>query len=73
MKSILEFSLPDDQEEFETAANAQKYRYVLSEFDSMLRRKIKYPAVDEPQVVLDSYEALRSLLHTLLKDENISL
>lgn len=41
-KAILEFSLPDEQEEFEVAQNGQKYLCILTELQNYLRDKSKY-------------------------------
>ncbi len=42
MKAILEFNLPDDQDDFQDAVNGQKWKLMVWEFDQDLRSKIKY-------------------------------
>ncbi len=41
MKAILEFNLPEEQEEFDNANRGGEYRAVLMDLDAWLRRKIK--------------------------------
>lgn len=42
MKALLKFSLPEEQDEFETANNGWKYRSILCDIDNFLRSKLKY-------------------------------
>lgn len=42
MKAILEFTLPEEQEEYETAANAHYYRAALQEIRQYLRNLVKH-------------------------------
>jgi hypothetical protein len=42
MKAILEFSLPEDNQEFELHTKASKMYCTLWEFDQWLRSEIKY-------------------------------
>ena len=73
MKAILEFNLPDDQQDFQLAANAMKFWSVLYELDQDLRTKTKYASDDLPQDKYDAYEEVRDILHELMRNENISL
>jgi len=73
MKAILEFNLPDDQQDFQLASNAMKFWSVLYELDQDLRSKTKYAPVDLPQDKYDAYEEVRDMLHELMRNENISL
>ena len=41
MKGILEFSLPEEQEEFDVANNAWKFRAVITGLDNKLRSILK--------------------------------
>lgn len=47
MKGILEFSLPQDQDEFELAQDAHLYRQALADLDNYLRAEVKYCELDE--------------------------
>lgn len=73
MKAILEFNLPDDQQDFQLASNAMKFWSVLYELDQDLRAKTKYAPDDLPQDEYDAYEEVRDMLHELMRDNNISL
>ncbi len=73
MKAILEFNLPDDQQDFELASNAMKFWSVLYELDQELRSKTKYAPDDLPQDKYDAYQEVRDVLYELMRNENISL
>ena len=42
MKAILEFNLPEDKEEFETATKAMDWALLVLHIDQFIRNKIKY-------------------------------
>ena len=73
MKAILEFNLPDDQQDFEMASNAMKFWSVLYELDQDLRAKTKYASDDLPQDKYDAYQEVREFLRELMSENNISL
>ena len=73
MKAILEFNLPDDQQDFNLAANAMKFWDVLYELDQELRSKTKYAPDDLPQDKYDAYQEVRDLLYELMSNNRISL
>ena len=73
MKAILEFNLPDDQQDFEMASNALKFWSVLYELDQDLRAKTKYASDDLPQDKYDAYQEVREFLRELMSENNISL
>jgi hypothetical protein len=72
MKAILEFNLPDDQQDFEMASNAMKFWSVLYELDQDLRSKTKYAPDDLPEDKYDAYQEVRDMLYELMRNENIS-
>ena len=72
MKAILEFNLPDDQEEFDLATSGLKFWSVLWELDQDLRAKTKYAPDDLPQDKYDAYEEIRDKLRELMSENNIS-
>ena len=43
-KVTIEYTLPEEQEEFETANNASKYYSVIWDLDQYLRNFVKYPS-----------------------------
>lgn len=71
-KAILEFYLPDDQEEFDLATSGLKFWSVLWELDQDLRAKTKYAPDDLPQDKYDAYEEIRDKLRELMSENNIS-
>ena len=73
MKAILEFNLPDDQQDFELASNAMKFWTVLYDLDQDLRSKTKYASDDLPQDKYDAYQEVRDMLYELMSQNNISL
>jgi len=73
MKAILEFNLPEDNQDFQLASNAMKFWSVLYELDQDLRAKTKYASDDLPQDKYDAYEEIRDNLYELMRNENISL
>jgi hypothetical protein len=72
MKAILEFNLPDDQEDFELATSAIKFWHVLWELDQELRSKTKYAPDDMSDDDYDAYQSIRDKLHELMTDNNVS-
>jgi len=73
MKAILEFNLPEDNQEFQLASSAMKFWSVLYELDQDLRSKTKYAPDDLPQDKYDAYQEVRDMLYELMSNNNISL
>lgn len=71
MKVILEFNLPDDQQEYDLANNGLAFWNVLWELDQDLRTKTKYASDDLPQDKYDAYEEIRDKLWELMTENNI--
>lgn len=72
MKAILEFNLPDDQEDFKMATNALSWYSVCWDLDQELRAKTKYAPDTLPQDKYDAYQEIRDLLREYMSDRNIS-
>jgi hypothetical protein len=72
MKAILEFNLPDDQDQFELATKGSNMYSVLWELDQSLRAKTKYASDDLPEDKYDAYEEIREELRELMSNSNIS-
>lgn len=66
MKAILEFSLPEEQADFDVAQKGYLYACVLEELDEFLRRKTKY---EEKESI--TIEEIRQELHTLRLNRGI--
>jgi hypothetical protein len=73
MKAILEFNLPEDQQEYDLANNGLNFWRVLYELDQDLRTKTKYAEDNLPQDKYDAYQEIRDMLHELMTDNNVSL
>lgn len=71
MKKILEFNVPEDNEEFEMANNGYKYQLALYEIDQFLRGKIKYQDLSEAQEQI--YQEVRDKLHELTNEYGVSV
>jgi hypothetical protein len=69
-KGILEFNLPEEQDEFETASKAYQYRIALeSIYSDIIRPRIKYgyseTTIDELlEKIRDEYHAITEDLKT---------
>lgn len=72
MKAILEFNLPDDQEDFKLATNALSWYSVCWELDQDLRAKTKYASDDLSQDKYDAYEEIRDTLRELMSSRDVS-
>ena len=68
MKAILEFNLPEDQEEFRRAAKASDLCHVLYEIKEYLFR-----LSDSEQTTLNEPEAILNYLKDLMYDSGINL
>ncbi len=66
MKGVLEFNLPEDEEDFYYAQNGILYSIVLEDLDNWLRNKVKY----EDQETI-SIEEVREHLTKLLKERDL--
>ena len=73
MKAILEFNLPEDQQEYDLANNAINFWNVLWELDQELRANTKYAPDDMTDDDYDAYQKIRDKLHELMTDNNVSL
>lgn len=72
MKAILEFNLPDDQQDFELATKGLKFWSILWDLDQSLRAKTKYAPDSLPQDKYDAYQEIRDELRELMFENNIS-
>lgn len=70
-KVTLEFNLPEEQEEFKTAASAGDMSQVLWDFSDFLRGKIKYEELSEAEYAI--YEAVREKLYEIAGEHNVEI
>jgi hypothetical protein len=73
MKAILEFNLPEDDFEFETANNAGKMKSVLWEMDRWLRNNIENAPDAMSEDEHKAYEKCKQHLNELLFSERIDI
>ena len=73
MKAILEFVLPEENTEFQSAIRGDDALAVLIELDEYLRSFIKYTPDDTPKEALDAYQAIRDELRRLLDLHDVTL
>ena len=73
MKAILEFNLPDDQQEYELANSGLAFWNVLYELDQELRANTKYAPDDMTDEDYDAYQKIRDKLYELMRENNVSL
>lgn len=66
MKAILEFDLPEDQNDFNYATNGFDYYMALSQMDEWLRSEYKYNGKEE------MYE-VRQKLNEICNDNNVTI
>lgn len=64
-KAILEFQLPEEQEDFKTAQNAVGYKCALQDVDNKFRALTKYT-----ETLPTSWAEVRELFHEVLKESN---
>lgn len=60
MKAILEFNLPEEQEDFELCQKGWAFRCVIDEFYEKLRKKLKYEDLTSEERKI--YEEVRKML-----------
>ena len=69
MKATLEFTLPEDRDEYRTANQAGAMRSALDAFAEYLRGQVKYVEPHER----DSMETVRERFYTELSDAGVML
>ena len=72
MKAILEFNLPEDNQEFELATKGIKFWSVLWEYDQYLRSNTKYAPDSVSQETYDALQEAREKLSELMSENNLS-
>lgn len=71
MKALLKFSLPEEQDEFETANNGWKYRSILCDIDNFLRSKLKYEELSPGED--GAYDKTRTELWNLINEHKVDI
>ena len=68
MKSILEFNLPEEEEQFNVASKGMDWALIVWDIDQLLRNKLKYGA---PTHHVHLLEELRDTLNNLVEDKGL--
>lgn len=71
MKTILEFNLPEDQEEMRFAMQGAEATTALQELDNWLRSKIKYGQLEQDSEAI--YQECRDKLNELLSARDVRI
>lgn len=71
-KVTLEYTLPAEGEDFETAKNAQKWKCVVLDLHRELRSIIKYEC-DKSEDYIEAAERLKRKLFDCLEEEGLDL
>jgi hypothetical protein len=71
MKGILEFNLPEEHVDFQTAVKASDYKSFVWEFDQWLRSKIKYDDLTTEQY--EVFDLCRKNFWSVAQENNITI
>jgi len=73
MKAKLEFTLPEEEEEYNTALNGHKWKYLLWDFDQcFLREIIKYGHNKYSEEQINTFQVVRDKIYELMSEKGIS-
>ena len=70
MKAILEFELPDDKTEFDTASKAMDWAILAWDMEQYIRNRLKYEK-DLDASSIEELQLLRKELHDLMEDSGL--
>lgn len=70
-KAILEFNLPEEQEQFEVATKGQELYFTVLDIDGWLRDQIKYGSGDELDI--ETLDVVRKELHVFMEMHDVNL
>ena len=72
MKAILEFILPDDKTEFETATKSMDWAILAWDIDQYIRNRLKYQTEKlQTTSANEELELLRNELHDLMEESGL--
>jgi hypothetical protein len=72
MKAILEFILPDDKTEFDTATKAMDWSILAWDIDQYIRNRLKYQTEKlDTSSANKELELLRKELHDLMEESGL--
>jgi hypothetical protein len=73
MKAIIEFELPQDQEEYEMANNASKMYTALWDIKQLFRSTLKYNPAGLNDEQLEQWEIMRGEFFDILDNNDLKL
>ena len=74
MKAILEYNLPEDQDDFELATKGSKWYGVVWDIDQWLRAQYKYmPDEEYSEDRYNAYVETRDKLREIMNDNGVNL
>ena len=72
MKAILEFNLPDDKTEFDTASKAMDWAILAWDIEQYIRNRLKYQTEKlDVSSAHEELEILRKELHDLMEESGL--
>ena len=71
MKAILEFNLPEDQVDFQSAVNGDKWQYAMWKVDQELRSKTKYAPDTMSEETFKALSEIRDFLYEQLNESGL--
>jgi len=72
-KGILEFVLPEEEEDFNLAVHATSWALVSLAMDNWLRNEIKYNSTARTRTSVETLEECREKLREVLSDNAVTL
>jgi hypothetical protein len=69
MNGILEFNLPEENDDFQAALNGHNYKSAIWDFDQLLRSEMKYKELSEE--TYQAYKWCRQELRKILEQDNL--
>lgn len=69
MNGILEFNLPEENDDFQAALNGQNYKSAIWDFDQLLRSEMKYKELSDD--TYQAYKFCRAELRKILEQDNL--
>jgi len=73
MKAIIEFELPEDQDQYEIANNASKMYLALWDIKQLFRSKLKYNPDGLNAEQLEQWESMQDGFYEILNNHDLKL
>jgi hypothetical protein len=69
MNGILEFNLPEENDDFQAALNGHNYKSAIWDFNQLLRSEMKYKELSDE--TYQAYKWCREELRKILEQDNL--